>query len=401
MATVSVDKQILEEYTWGSYPYETWKGDVATTWASAYRANTVVEVDEDYISVLGKDKLGSHIRKTFSHNISLLDVFSRTVAYVLNIKDKIDVDETYWDNIKFFLQFSENIKPRDSFTKSYAANHNEAFKILEHLAKETNKLITVKLIVSDKMLTENIFNREFAERVIAKELFSKELSRDFIEDAFYVDDVFSKENILNVHEVIPTIVDVMRRTAIFHKTIQDGINVLEVPIKQLQKVSKENIVVKDVILRASNAIISDIYISEKLYSDEDFKDVVNTMGGYTPFIDFKVGEYQYKDAMVRVILQSDSQAEPTAQGITMHVDIPDTDDRGTITISNTTEAIYVQFNKHYYTVPEVQVTLRGGSSASGNITPHIVTIDTHGFYVELLNASGRTTGTISWVSKGY
>ena len=64
--------------------------------------------------------------------------------------------------------------------------------------------------------------------------------------------------------------------------------------------------------------------------------------------------------------------------------------------------MYVQFNKPYYNPPEVQVTLSGGSSLSGIVTPHIVSIDKGGFYIELIGTSGnRTTGVISWVSKGY
>ena len=90
----------------------------------------------------------------------------------------------------------------------------------------------------------------------------------------------------------------------------------------------------------------------------------------------------------------------------MHVDIDDTVDRGTTVITDTTAPTTVHFSKHYYTKPEVTVTLHGGNTSDGVITPNVVEIDkdADGYYfkVELLKQDGtRAAGSITWQSVGY
>lgn len=125
-------------------------------------------------------------------------------------------------------------------------------------------------------------------------------------------------------------------------------------------------------------------------------------------MEFKVGEYEYQEALVRIKIESQiNQSEPTASNVVMHVDIPDTDDRGIAEITSTAAPTKVYYNKHYYKPPDISVTLRGGNTSNGYIAPYIVSTsksDDHGAYfeVELLNEKNeRKTGTINWVAKGY
>ena len=99
-------------------------------------------------------------------------------------------------------------------------------------------------------------------------------------------------------------------------------------------------------------------------------------------------------------------SEPVVYDAVIHVDIEDTVDRGTVVITDTTKPTRVRFNKHYYTKPEVSVTLQGGNTSAGVVTPNICTIDmdSAGFYfdVELIKSDKtRAKGRITWNAVGY
>ena len=86
----------------------------------------------------------------------------------------------------------------------------------------------------------------------------------------------------------------------------------------------------------------------------------------------------------------------------MHVDIPDTQDRGTANITDTAAPTRINFTKQFYIVPEVNVNLRGGNTGDGVVTPYITSMDNTGFEVQLINDAGQlVTGLITWQATGY
>lgn len=169
----------------------------------------------------------------------------------------------------------------------------------------------------------------------------------------------------------------------------------------------EAVAVDDRFLRALNGIIEEITLKNGAMTAADFQQLVNQPTGYERFIPYIVGEYEYQKALVRLAVTPGSfGAEPAVYNVVVHVDIDDTVDRGTAVITDTSAATTVHFSKHYYTRPEVTVTLRGGSTADGIITPNVTEIDKDkdGYYfkVELLKSDGtRANGTITWQSVGY
>ena len=169
----------------------------------------------------------------------------------------------------------------------------------------------------------------------------------------------------------------------------------------------EDVAVDDRFLRALNGIIEEITLKKGGMTAADFQQLVNQPTGYERFIPYIVGEYEYQKALVRLaVVPGSLGAEPAVYNVVVHVDIDDTVDRGTTIITDTSAATTVHFSKHYYTRPEVTVTLRGGSTADGVITPNVTEIDKDdtGYYfkVELLKSDGtRAKGTITWQSVGY
>ena len=202
--------------------------------------------------------------------------------------------------------------------------------------------------------------------------------------------------------------EAFNRLYIIRKTIKDDIEVAEQFKKQYSLQERDSFTIYDAFIKACEAVLSNLAIRYGELNDEGFMKLVNAPSGYTDFTDFKVGEYEYEEALVRIVLETKVPQSPASVAdVVLHVDIPDTDDRGITQITDTTAATKVRFNKHYYNPPEVNVVLRAGSTANSNVVPYIVSTDGQDdvgryFEVELIAANGeRTTGTISWVSKGY
>lgn len=191
------------------------------------------------------------------------------------------------------------------------------------------------------------------------------------------------------------------------RTFDEKANVGEHMWRDLGGSYSEAVDVDDRFLRALNGIIEEITLKKGGMTAADFQQLVNQPTGYERFIPYIVGEYEYQKALVRLAVTPGSLgAEPAVYNVVVHVDIDDTVDRGTTIITDTSAATTVHFSKHYYTRPEVTVTLRGGSTADGIITPNVTEIDKdkdgYFFKVELLKSDGtRAKGTITWQSVGY
>ena len=169
----------------------------------------------------------------------------------------------------------------------------------------------------------------------------------------------------------------------------------------------EAVAVDDRFLRALDGIIEEVAVRKGGMTADEFQQLVNQPTGYERFIPYIVGEYEYQKALVRLAVTPGSfGAEPAVYNVVVHVDIDDTVDRGTTVITDTSAPTTVHFSKHYYTKPEVTVTIHGGNTSDGVITPNVVEIDkdADGYYfkVELLKQDGtRAAGSITWQSVGY
>ena len=166
---------------------------------------------------------------------------------------------------------------------------------------------------------------------------------------------------------------------------------------------EEAVSVKDKRVRATtNGVLSNVIVAEGGVTYETFKKNADQIAGYAPFVEFKVGDYRYKEAVFRMVLSRQNiNAPPLFYDYSVHVDIPDTFDRGECAVDGETK---VYFNKKYYHAPEVNVTTTGGTEV---LIPRIIALDGQDgdgryFTVILENASGESkAGRISWSARGY
>lgn len=398
--TFNVTSQTTQ-YTWGNVPFA-W-GNCQKEWGDAGKHSyAAVNLSDIAIS----DKL-NFVRYIFAaERLGVGDKKSQSIKKPFRENTKIA--ETYWDVIRFHLTILESFKTRDiKMTDMRKANYE--FTALNDAVKKYSTHMIYDEFNTIECYTRKLTARRGFEENFKLSLLLKKITktnRSFLESLLISDRLartFGKNN-----KELALLKDSLLRRVNFNKELNEAVALDELLIKYCKLNAFDTMSLRDAYIKACDGVLSNLFVQKKLLTADGFEKLVNSPSGYENFVDFKVGEYEYKDALVRILIKSSTpQTSPSAADVVMHVDIPDTDDRGTVRITDTTAATKVHFNKHYYNPPEVNVVLRGSSGADGNVVPYIVSTDGKNdagryFEVELINTSGeRTTGVISWVSKGY
>lgn len=156
--------------------------------------------------------------------------------------------------------------------------------------------------------------------------------------------------------------------------------------------------------RSGQGVVSDIIFEQGEWTMDSVTDMMlkGKPAGYTNFMPFIYGDYTYKDAIFRTIMESDGGSKAVIEQYKITVDVPDVTDRGSAEVIDKNYDLRVKFNKTFLTAPEVVVTMRSGASGAP-IAPYVVAIDEKGFDVHLLNAitGQKTTGKFIWTATGY
>lgn len=351
-----------------------------------------------------EDKIIKSSKLKLKESVAISEQNSKSI--VVNKKESLSVVVTYWDNIKFILRFVETFACTDKLSNNYILNKAENATITDYINKEIGVNLSENLNIVDDFIRKIKFIRLFLEKLKTADKETNSIVKNNIECFGIVERLFNSMEILKKESLETT--DSIKHEASFKRLFYENIGVIEGIVKNISINKKERFSIEDVLIRACNAVLSNIGMSVDGMTLDKFKDLILTPPSYDKFVDFNVGDYEYQKAMVRLLVESASaQAEPLIYDMGIHVDIDDTNDRGSTQIVNKASATKVYFNKFYYHAPEVNVTLKGGNVADGLIIPSIVSIgniDENGRYfeVELLNSENkRVTGFITWTSKGY
>jgi hypothetical protein len=188
-----------------------------------------------------------------------------------------------------------------------------------------------------------------------------------------------------------TLIEELRKTKIYQRLLAELLSINDDIQKSADITRDSHIDINGSMLHHAGAIISDIIIG----STEVTADIP---AGYSDFVRFMPGDYEYTKALVKLALEADLTSDrPMVDSWTYNVDLPDIIKRGNATLSaqNTT----INFDEAFYQVPEVTITMKAASGAVP--IPNITAVTKEGFSVELRNASGSlVAGTISWQAIG-
>lgn len=443
----------LQNFSWENFPFD-WKSSIKD-WE--HTAGTSYELLATETASF-QERLSKLYALYKKEKFSSKDNIRRSVT--TSFIENLNIAEFYWDYIKFYLQFLENLKVRDVSNKAQLKSLKDGLRFVDLLKKASSIKLSDKLHIADvgkknikstykeiihiadshnkkiigtwcetlqtsdykstnlaKTIKEYIFSSEFfGRRNIFSRNFNENLGltidypKTFIKnekEELSVND--SQSNVIGLNKSEQLHFDEQFiRIATFKRLLAENANFGEYISKGVVTEKNEKLHSCDAYIRASDGIISNMSIKEHAMSFDAFQQAVNQPPNFTKFMEFKVGEYEYQEALVRLKLQTQiKQVQPTANAVTMYVDIEDVNDSGVVQIVDVSAPTKVYYNKHYYKPPEVSITLRGANMLDGYVVPYLVDVfktDDNGTYfeVELLDSNyARKKGTINWVAKGY
>mgnify|MGYP001179322998 CR=1 FL=1 len=315
--------------------------------------------------------------------------------------EHIESLEVYWDYIRYIFRVVEAVRLNSSNGKVYRKDVSDAFSMADSRTAVFHKLTRADIRFLDAALKAACFRRSVTEAIRTVPREENRVGGYFAEMAGV--DGCRKGAVFPTLSEYVSCEDRQSHEALIRRFFAELADVMESSRNHTGGRYAEQTAVDDRFLKAVDGIIEEIAIHDHEMTSADFKRLVNQPIGYETFIPYVVGEYEYQKALVRIgVFPGSFGAEPAVYNVIVHVDIDDTVDRGTAVITDTSAATTVRFSKHYYTKPEVTVTLRGGSTSDGAILPNVAAIDKDSFQVELLKSDGtRAKGTVTWQAVGY
>lgn len=409
------------------------------------------------LSVLSKN-INSPYKLSKEQTVTLTDNERKNLGVIR--KELIHFTEIYWDNVLFLVHVTENIRTSDAVHKFIGTQIYEALALISKLRNETEKTQKERITIDDRKISELLTTIQ--EQINIADSLRKSLRRTIKEQNISIksmlrknplkiskDSVVIKEQYKKTWQAIKNLRDFLcivdksyrnihkenderisaadkllkhiehkmndkvstnesfNRSVDYNRYFSDFIKAGDKLTRKIGKNPMEDVLIWDAYIRASNCYIETLRIIDKAEDEKWFDSMVESMPNYEEFSDFLVGDYEYEKACIRLVLSSSlTDSAPTIYDVAANVDIDDTDDRGTVRITDTAMPTKVYYNKHYYNAPEVQVSVNSGMG-NETVTPYILRTDgmdndKRYFEVELRNDSNeRVVGYISWVSKGW
>ena len=349
---------------WKNLTANKWKGASGTWKLNGYATEYVISVTESF---------------------GLADARNMTTSLVC--PESLHVASTYWDNISYMMRVLERITVAEVNSNDLCINNKES------------------LTIEDRLLPR-LFIKALSDEVTFKELCSKnKLSRLY--DAVAIADkkdvhpnIVSKDSFsIQEHRTINAkllmlellkVADKYTDKRVMYRWFYETAKITDKRYLNLTKLEKQQFKVICELMENSNAVISDIVIS----TSDIITDVPAGYGAWKPFVS---GDYTYKDALIKAVLQSFTlDYNALLSEYKVFVDLPDIQDHAVTNVP--AEKTYIPFNLEFYQIPEVTITATGSTKV---LIPHIVEVTLEGFYVELRDANNNlTAGKISWQALG-
>lgn len=167
----------------------------------------------------------------------------------------------------------------------------------------------------------------------------------------------------------------------------------------------DTLALTDARLAPYRGTLSDITFTPHALTDDLWQKSATSPVGYGSFHPFEVGEYTYRDALVRLLLTTGAAgAQPLLYDVALCVDIEDVREHGLAECTSDAPT-RITLTRHYYQRPRIALTVIGADTSAMPI-PHLISQDidndSHTFDCELRTADGkRIGGTVSYLAEGY
>lgn len=354
----------------------------------------------------------------FSYTISCSDkyILSRTLVF----KEETGVSDFLYKSV--VIKAHDGISLKDGITHSLEKLFFEKAIYRDTVRKTFSKKLYDRASTADGMYKSGIILVKDGVEIIDPLSFYSKWKRDWKENVPFIEKSWRrptlpfKETVSSLEErnnyaqknakesLLP--VDTMPNKARWFRDFSESVSMVEKEYAEYISCYKEMCSVLSQMVRKGNGVFYDILFSEGPMDIDEFKDKSGVPSGYSPFVDFRVGDYEYREALYRFVMQKqDIDVNPLLSNLSVHVDIPDTEDRGTADVSGEDTRIY--YSKHFYNAPEVVATVIGGTTSGGISIPIILSTDKSDdagryFEIELRSQDGTiASGKISWTARGY
>nr|DAE95900.1 MAG TPA: hypothetical protein [Bacteriophage sp.] len=305
---------------------------------------------------------------------------------------------------RYYKSFSSAISVSAKYRRAMLLPKSEIIRTSEFVWKKCEAVKKETLLNSLLMRSQTSFDRFIKEHMQAIEMPFKRIYKPFAENTALKDEKIANAVKHNQDAIASS--ENFSRLARFAREFSEPMTVAEDYRRLVDLFKRENeISIRSVRIKQTPCgVLSDIVVNNHAITLDEFNRLANKASGYNSFTEFKVGEYEYQDALYRLaVRRKNSASNPLVYDYAIHVDIDDVKDRGTADIP--AEETKVYFNRTYYTTPDVVVIVCGGTEGSV-VIPSITEQgeDNKGKYFKIIlkDATGTVVaGRISWNSNGY
>lgn len=392
--------------------------DDATETIDRFGFNAILVKSGEELTISRTDREVTKYRRTFAIAVSARD--ARRGSLQRRFVDAIKANDTKSASVKVacfeILPVYELAKKGTGIRKSDAIAvsardiramllpKSEIIRTSEFVWKKCEAVKKEALLNSLLMRSQISFDRFIKEHMQAIEMPFKRVYKPFAENAA-LRDAKKTNTIKNSYETLSPREHLDRKAA-FVRMFGERLSATDDYRRLFEIFKKENqISIRDIRIKQTPCgVLSDIVVNNHGITLDEFNRLANKASGYNTFSEFKVGEYEYQDALYRLaIRRKNSASNPLVYDYAIHVDIDDVKDRGAADIP--AEETKVYFNRTYYTTPDVVVNVCGGTEGEP-VIPYITEQgeDDRGKYFKIIlrNAAGKVVaGRISWNSNGY
>jgi hypothetical protein len=447
--TVTVSETQGARYTWASAGFTWSSASAGKNWTTAYPAvySIAVAVTLSLVETTQRrwtkrpretlaiaEKLAKRVTLQESEAVGFVETYSDLIAYVLRWVESMAFTEGAGKASR--KEFRETLQASDYLTRVLTKRSSEALALAEIPRNNHTKRLAEILSLSeihrrgvtkntfeafglgddlDRMLTKRItesiafaetyadliaFILRISEGLSVNDLASKQVRKP-ISEAFGTSDKTARRSIKRVAEAV-ALGEAFGRTVAYRRALTEGLSVSDSLRRAVRLTAREALALAEQYRRHANGVISDMLVASTEITEQDFAAIVEAghPPGYTDFRDFIQGDYTYRRALFRAILNSRNSDRGYIDGLRVTVDVPDIFDRGTAQITDTVAGAVINFMRSFRVPPEVTMTHKGGTTVA--IPRLLGAVTTSGFTAILENSTGtRVAGSFTWIAQGY
>lgn len=289
-----------------------------------------------------------------------------------------------------------------SVTRDIGKAIAEAFAFAEVLTKDVGLALADSFAFAEAFNSQDAFNINVGESIAFSESVTKNFGIAKSETIAFAETIV-KQFGLNKSDAV-NFAENFGRIVAFNLSLAETVNFAETIAKNIGLNKAEAVAFVDELRKKPLAVISDMLLTDGDVSLEDFEKLIENghAPGYEDFKPFIDGDYEYRRAIFRTILTSSSLDRAKLEELALAVDVPDVHDSGTGTISagQAATGITINFNRPFHIIPDVQLTLKGGTTVA---IPRLESVSNISFTVKLLDPTtwAGVAGSFTWAADGY